>query len=54
MSNFLKIRAVGAELLHAQRDRDDEENNHFSQFRGKSLKLKYINYLIFPVFITHC
>jgi hypothetical protein len=34
MSNFVKIRSVGAELFHAdgQTDRHDEVNSRFSQF----------------------
>jgi len=34
ISNFMKIRLVGAELFHADRrtDRDDETNSHFSKF----------------------
>ena len=34
ISNFMQIRPVGAELFHAdrQRDRHDEANSHFSQF----------------------
>ena len=38
MSNFVKIRLVGAELFHAygqterQTDRHDEANSRFSQF----------------------
>jgi hypothetical protein len=34
MSNFMKIRTVGAELFHAdgQTDRHDETNSLFSQF----------------------
>ena len=33
ISNFMKIRPVGAELFHAdgQTDRHDEANNRFSQ-----------------------
>jgi len=34
MSNFMKIRPVGAELFHAdvQMDRHDEANSRFSRF----------------------
>jgi len=34
ISNFMKIRAVWAEMLHADRrmDRHDEANSRFSQF----------------------
>jgi hypothetical protein len=34
MSNFIKIRAVGADLFHSHRrkDRHDEANRRFSQF----------------------
>jgi len=34
MSNFMKIRPVGAELFHrdGQTDRHDEANSRFSQF----------------------
>jgi len=38
-TNFIEIRSVGAELFHAdrrtsgQRDRHDEANSRFSQFR---------------------
>jgi hypothetical protein len=34
ISNSMKIRAVGAELFHAdgQMDRHDKDNNRFSQF----------------------
>jgi len=44
MSNFLKIRALGQELFHAegqtdrQADRYDEANSRFSQFCGTRLK----------------
>jgi len=34
ISNFMKIRAIGAELFHADgwTDGHDEANSHFSQF----------------------
>ena len=36
-SNFMKIRPVAAELFHADRrtDRNDEVNSRFSQFRQR-------------------
>jgi hypothetical protein len=37
ISNFTKIRQVGADLLHA--DRHDEANSDFSQFCEKRLKV---------------
>jgi hypothetical protein len=41
MSNFMKIRPVGARLFHAYRrtDRHDEANSRFSRFCGKRLKV---------------
>ena len=41
ISNFMKIRLVGAELFHAdgQRERHDETNSHFSQFCKNTYKL---------------
>ena len=32
MSNFMKVRQVGAELFHADSDRHDEANSRFSKF----------------------
>jgi hypothetical protein len=40
ISNFMKIRAVGAELFHAdgQTERHDEANSRFSQFCESAYK----------------
>ena len=40
LSNFMKIRPVGAELFHAdgRTDRHDDANRRFSQFCEKRLK----------------
>jgi len=40
ISNFMKIRTLGAEIFHADRqtDRYDEANNRFSQFCESALK----------------
>jgi hypothetical protein len=42
ISNFVKIRSVGAEFLHAERqtDRHDEANCRFSHFRECAFELK--------------
>jgi hypothetical protein len=42
ISNFMKIRPVGAELFDAdgQTDRRDEANSRFSQFCEKRLKIQ--------------
>ena len=41
ISNFIKIRPVGAELFHADRQtgRHDEADSRFSQFGEKRLKI---------------
>jgi hypothetical protein len=41
ITNLMKIRPVGAELLHAvwQTDRHDEDNSRFSQFCERAYKL---------------
>ena len=38
MSNFMKIRPVGAELFHADRQTDgrDEANSHISRFSERA------------------
>jgi hypothetical protein len=43
MSNFMKIRPVGAELFHAYRrtDRNNEAKSRFSQFADTSKNLFY-------------
>ena len=46
ISNYTKIRPVGADLFHAdgQTDRHDEANSRFSQFCEKRLKNKWYNF----------
>lgn len=52
-AKFLENPTSGSRVISCRRtDRDDETYNHFSQFCEKRLKLKYIDYLKFPVFIT--
>jgi len=54
-AKFLENPISGSRVISCRvTDRDIEANNHFSQFCEKCLKLKYFNYLKFPVFITHC
>ena len=51
---FLENPTSGSRVIACRGTDRDETNNHFSQFCEKRLKLNYINYLIFPIFITHC
>ena len=38
ITNFMKIRPVGAELFHAETDKHDEANSRFLQFCERAQK----------------